>query len=90
MDHKPSAVDTSMLLQHWSTYITAKSILFTALKNSKNIPGPRSPILVINLLTDKTVHLFAIRASDRWPAAEITKTKGIFALQRRQPKSRTQ
>ena len=49
--------------------MTARSILFTALKNSKNIPGPKRPMLVISLRTDNTVHLFAIRASERWPAA---------------------
>ena len=52
-----------------ATYTTASTILFTALKKSKNIAGPMRPILVISLRTDNTVHLLAIRASDKWLAA---------------------
>ena len=51
--------------------MTAKTRLLTALKHRVKIPGPRRPIQVINLLTDNTVHLLAIRASAKCPAAEI-------------------
>lgn len=58
------------------TYTTAASRSSTAQKANKNAPGPIRPILVINLLTDKTDHLFCIKVSALWPAT--IKKKDIF------------
>ena len=47
----------------------AKTLFVTALKNSRNIPGPSRPILVISLRTDNTDHFWLTRLSEKWPAA---------------------
>lgn len=43
--------------------MTAASRLSTAQKANRKAPGPIRPMFVINLLTDKTDHLFCIKVS---------------------------
>ena len=54
------------------TYITAATILSTAQNANKNMPGPSKPIVVINLLTDNTVHRRLTNVSAKWPETAST------------------
>lgn len=63
------------------TNITAASKLSTAQNANKNAPGPTRPMFVINLLTDKTDHLFCIRLSALCPATiMIILTISVYVL----------
>lgn len=53
--------------------MTAATMLSTAQNASRKIPGPRRPNVVINLRTDKTVHLRRINVSAKWPETDEDK-----------------